>query len=110
MKSAPIKYSLIRDDVVGKRNLDDSFNLSSAEVTRVEVPHHASGGVQLVPVSCSIDLTWRRPHSNSTHSTMFYVVSKEVLDIDMYLGYEDSDKDSPSMYTNCSHDQAMPLG
>ena len=98
MKTAPITYSVIRDDVVGKRNLEDSFSLSPAEVAHVQVPHRVSGGVQTVPVSWSIDLTWRRPHSDSTHSTVFYLVPKEVLDIDMCLGYDDSGDASPGVY------------
>jgi hypothetical protein len=110
MKSAPIKYSVIRDDVVGKRNLDDSSNLNSAELIQVEVPHRASGGIQIVPTSWSIHLTWRRPHSDSTHSTMFYVVSRDVLDIHMYLGYQDSREDSPGVYSQCSNVSAMLFG
>jgi len=98
MKTAPITYSVIRDDVVGKRNLEDSFSLNPAEVAHVQVPHRVSGEVQLVPVSWSIDLTWRRPHSDSTHSTVFYLVPKEVLDIDMCLGYDDSGDASPGVY------------
>jgi hypothetical protein len=107
MKSAPIKYSVIRDDVVGRRNLEDSFPLSQAEVTDVEVPHRASGGVQLVQVHWSIDLTWRRPHSDSTHGTIFYLVPKEVLDVDMCLGCDDS---GPGVYIQCIDQRVRPFG
>jgi hypothetical protein len=109
MKTASITYSVIRDDVVGKRNLEESFGLSPAEVAQVPVPHRVSGGVQVVPVSWSIDLTWRRPHSDSTHSTIFYLVPKEVIDVDMYLGYDDSGDGGPGVYTQCNDYQAKPL-
>jgi len=99
MRSASIKFSVIGGDVVGKRNLEDSFNLSQAEFTHVEVPHRVTGETQLVPVSCAIELTWRRPHRNTTHNTLFYVVPKEVLDIDILLGYEDSGEGIAGVYT-----------
>lgn len=110
MKTASITYSVIRDDVVGKRNLEESFGLTHADIAHVQVPNRVSGQAQLIPVSWSIGLTWRRPHSDSTHSTTFYLVPKEVLDIDMYLGSDDSGEGSPGVYTQCNDYQVRPFG
>ena len=99
MKDASIMYSVIRDDVVGKRNLEESPGLVQAEVTHVDVPHRPSGQNQLVPVSCAIELTWRRPHSDSTHNTLFYVVPNGAIDTDILLGYKDSGEGIAGVYT-----------
>jgi len=99
MRPALIKHSVIRGDVVGRRQLEDSFNISQAGLTHVEVPHRVTGELRLVPVSCAIELTWRQPHSNSTHETLFYVVPKETLDIDILLGYDDSGQEIAGVYT-----------
>jgi len=99
MRPASIKHSVIRGDVVGRRHLEDSFNISQADLTHVEVPDRVTGELRLEPVSCAIELTWRQPHSNSTHETLFYVVPKETLDIDILLGYDDSGQEIAGVYT-----------
>jgi hypothetical protein len=98
MKLAPIKYSAIRGDVVQKRGLDAMCTLIQSEVNEVYVPRRAAVGFDLVPASCSIELTWRRPRSDSTHSTIFYVVPQEALDTDILLGYEDSGEGYTGVY------------
>ncbi|EDU45108.1 predicted protein [Pyrenophora tritici-repentis Pt-1C-BFP] len=90
MKTAPIKYSVIRDDVVVKRKLNVAYSLSPAEEQEIYVPCRMTGNLQLVSVEWCIELTWRRPDSEATHSTMFYVVPKDRLGPDMLLGFEDS--------------------
>jgi hypothetical protein len=99
MRSASIEHSVIREDIVGRRNLDDTSNVSRAELDHVEVPHRVTGAFQPVRVSFAIELTWRRPHSGSTHDTLFYVVPKDALDIDMLLGYKDSNEEVAGVYT-----------
>ena len=90
MNTAPIKYSVIREDVVVERSLNDAYSLIPAEVQQIYVPCRAAESPQLVSVEWCIQLTWRRPDSQATHSTLFYIVPKVLLESDMLLGFEDS--------------------
>ena len=98
MKFAPIQYSVLREDVVFARHIDATCELNEPEPNEVYVPRRDGKGVELALASCSIKLTWRRPRRNSTHQTIFYVVPKEALDIDVLLGYEDSGEGNPGVY------------
>lgn len=102
MEIAPIKHSVMREDVVRKRNLISS--LTPIDEFVVFVPHPTGPGPQRqVSVSHCATLEWRRPHSQATHSTTFYIVPNDILDIDIVLGYEDYGPTSgahPCFYTN----------
>ena len=100
MNTAPIKYSVIREDVVLKRNLHAAYSLSPIEEQQIHVPCRATENLQLVSVEWCIELTWRRRDSEATHSTMFYVVPKGLLEPDMLLGSEDSGEDIQGV---CKH-------
>jgi hypothetical protein len=108
MKPAPIKHSVIRDDVVHERNLDN--HLTQADELQVTVPQISNPDTQIyVRVFECVTLTWRRHNSNSTHSTKFYVVPKSALAIDVLLGYEDSGGYGGGVYTTPSTPYASPL-
>ena len=105
MKTAQIRHSIIREDVAHKRSLNASIN--QEEETQVFVPCTSNPeDYTEIRVSESITLIWRRPNSNSTHSTTFFLVSKNVLNTDVVLGYEDSGEGSSGVYTcfpcNCT--------
>ncbi|KAH7381151.1 hypothetical protein DE146DRAFT_623977 [Phaeosphaeria sp. MPI-PUGE-AT-0046c] len=61
-------------------------------VTRSDTPHI----LEQVQTKCSIKLVWRRPPSNRSRETIFYVVSSESLDTDVLLGYQDSEQVHPN--------------
>lgn len=100
MNTASIKYSVIREDVVFKRNLNAAYSLSPVEQLQIQVPCLATGDLQLVSVGWCIELTWRRRGSEATHSTMFYMVPKGLLELDMVLGSDDSGEDIQGV---CKH-------
>ncbi|KAF2686955.1 hypothetical protein K458DRAFT_402477 [Lentithecium fluviatile CBS 122367] len=87
MRNEPIMHSVMREDVARKRKI----TTSRAEECYVSVPHPTVARAHTqVPVLECATVEWRRPQSNSTHSTTFYIVPRDVLDIDILLGYEDS--------------------
>ena len=98
MRTAHIKHSVIRQDIVHNRHLLGSLNQlepSYVSVTRSATPHARKE----VQTSCSIELEWSRPHSEMTHRTTFYLVSGDALDTDVLLGYDDSGEGASGMYT-----------
>lgn len=96
MRTAPVEHSLIGEDVVVERELRTS--LAEVEETRVSVPSGTdSDYFEDVQVSFSIHLTWRRPSSNLSHATLFYVVPKGMIDSDLVLGSIDSGKTTSGM-------------
>lgn len=88
--AAPIQHSVIREDIIHRRNLTGNLEWinppQNVLVTHSGTPHIP----REVTVRCSVELTWRRPNSESTHSTKFYIVPGAMLDTDVLLGYEDS--------------------
>jgi len=104
MSTAPIKYSVIREDVVVERNLNAAYSLRQAEEQQIYVPCREAEKLQLVSVEWCIQLTWRRPDSQATHSTLFYVVPKDILEPDMLLGFEDSGEETQGVCAHFSHD------
>lgn len=85
----------MREEVARRHNIATS----TAEEYTVSVPHNAAPHAHIqVLVSECVTLQWRRPQSNTTHNTTFYIVPKNVLDIDILLGYEDSGEDAPGVY------------
>jgi hypothetical protein len=98
MKSAPIKHSVIREDVVRERNLDN--HLTQTDELQVTVPPVSNPDTEIyVRVFECITLTWRRHNSNKTHNTKFYVVPQSALAIDVLLGYQDSGGYGGGVYT-----------
>ncbi|KAF2848340.1 hypothetical protein T440DRAFT_520037 [Plenodomus tracheiphilus IPT5] len=89
VRHAPIPHSVIHMAVVDRLNLND--NLAPIDRFQIPVLRSTAPGIHiLVHVSDSISLTWIRPGSDMTHKTTFYVVTGELLDIDVLLGQEDS--------------------
>ncbi|RII06786.1 hypothetical protein CUC08_Gglean010019 [Alternaria sp. MG1] len=110
MRLAQTRYSVIRGDVVQKRGLDTMCTLVQPDFNEVYVPSRTAAGFDLVPTSCSIELTWRRPRSDSTHNTIFYVVPQEALDTDLLLGCEDSGEGIPGAYIHIHYGQGRSFG
>jgi len=100
MRTAPIAHSLMREEVVHRRNLTAS--LVPAEECGVFLPYPAGSHAQKeVPVTYCAKLEWFRSGSNSTHSTTFYIVPREMqhmLDVDVLLGYKDSGEGASGVY------------
>ena len=97
MRIAAIEFSLIREDVAERIT---SIEPIEEDVHQVAVPNLANPGTSTkVRISTSMKLTWRRPKRDSTHRTTFYLVSRELLSIDVLLGYRDSGEGSPGVYT-----------
>lgn len=97
MRTAPIGHSLIGEDFVIERELQSS--LVEVNEFRLSVPRGADfGDHENVRVSLSISLTWRRPTSNSSHATKFYVVPKDTIDTDLLFGSVRSGPGAPGMY------------
>lgn len=88
MRTAPIEYSVIREDVVYER-LFRSASISPVPGERISLPCPGVSGDMLIS-SFWTELTWRRPDSDPTHKTAFYLVPRRLLDIDVLLGYRDS--------------------
>lgn len=88
LRTAHIKHSVIRQDVIHKRHLVG--NLISLPPAYVSITRSAT---PLIPeqaqTNCAIELEWRRPHSERSHCTTFYIVSGEALDADVLLGRDD---------------------
>lgn len=84
MRTGPIKHSLVRQELVHQRNLTGSINWD------VSITYNG------VCSMGSVELTWRRPKSASTHRTTCYVIPG--LKTDLYLGYEDSGEEAPGEY------------
>lgn len=96
MRAASIQYSLIREDVVLERGLRSS--LVKLDEFSVSVPHGTdTEDLEDIQVSFSISITWRRPGSNSTHATKFYVVPNDTIDTDLLLGNADSGQSTLGM-------------
>jgi hypothetical protein len=107
MRTAPIRHSVIRDAVL-TRSLNAS--LSPVEGYHVSVPDLTNPDIHRdVLVSYFTKLTWRRPSSDSTHSTTFYVVSRNVLDTDVLLGDEDSGEVTSGVYARFLCDHTRPF-
>lgn len=81
MRTALIKHSVIRQDLVFKRKLASNLN------REVSVSHNGISSIG------SLELQWCKPNRDSTHSTTFYVIPG--LETDLYLGFEDSGEGPP---------------
>jgi hypothetical protein len=97
MRTAPIRDSLIREEVVHERDLVSQ--LTRIEEHQVTVPFITNPGSYLpVLVFESITLTWRRHNSNKTHNTTFYVLPRSDMSADVLLGSQDSGEYSAGMF------------
>ena len=97
LKTAQIPHSVIREDAVTR--LGDSVVTDAEDNFQVMVPHPADPNLRrTVHVEESVTLTWRRPHSDATHDTTFFLVPKDMLNTDILLGYVDSGEGHPGVY------------
>jgi hypothetical protein len=92
LKTAPIEYS-----VIGLQMLSDGRicerEIKEIDEQQISIPQRGIPGTLVdVTVSFRVQLTWRRTRtkSNASHSTTFYLVRQEFLDIDILLGSLDS--------------------
>jgi hypothetical protein len=98
MRTANVEHSVIRQDIVLKRHLNgipNQLDQCYVTVTQSTTPHL----LEEVQAGSSIDLDWRRPHSEITDRTTFYIVSGDALDTDVLLSCHDSGGSSSGMYT-----------
>jgi hypothetical protein len=90
MRPAPIDYSVIGEHLFAHGRISDSHK-EEIDPQQMLVPYRGvAGSFRQVLVSYRAELTWKRAKSNSTHSTVFYLVPTEFLDIDVLLGNPDS--------------------
>jgi hypothetical protein len=108
LKNAAIEFSLIREDIANERIT--STAPIEGDHHHIVVPNTVNPETCAeVRISESITLTWRRPRSDSTHRTTFFLVSRDVLSTDVLLGYKDSGEGSPGVYARSCCDFIKPL-
>lgn len=89
MRNAQIELSVISEHMFDEGRICES-HITSVPRQVISVPRPGLPGSFLnVSVSSCAKLTWKRPGSR-THSTTFYLVPPDMLDIDVLLGCEDS--------------------
>jgi hypothetical protein len=99
MMLAPIEYSVISEQMFDAGRICDS-NIEELEGEEISVPKRGSlGMLAQVTVYSRAKLTWKRSKSNATHTTMFYLVHQEFLDVDLLLGSLDSGEGT-SLFTH----------
>jgi hypothetical protein len=92
LKPAPIMYSVIGQHMFSAGRICES-EIQEIDKQQISVPQRGVPGTFVdVTVSSCAELTWKRIRSTSkaSHSTLFYLVSQEYLDIDVLLGSPDS--------------------
>jgi hypothetical protein len=92
LKTAPIEYSVIGQHMLSDGRINES-EIEEIDERRIAIPQRGIPGTLIdVTVSLRVQLTWRRTRtkSNASHSTTFYIVRQEFLDIDVLLGSPDS--------------------
>jgi hypothetical protein len=90
MMLAPIEYSVISKQMFDAGRICDS-NIEELDEEKISVPRRGAPGILTqVTVSSRAKLTWKRSKSNASHTTMFYLVHQEFLDVDLLLGSLDS--------------------
>jgi hypothetical protein len=96
IRTANIEHSVIRHDIVHKRHLSgaiERLNGCYVSVTQSATPHLQR---QVQAFSC-INLDWRRPNSDITQRSTFYLVPRGELDTDVLLSYHDSGENGSGM-------------
>ncbi|KAH7066425.1 hypothetical protein BKA63DRAFT_161453 [Paraphoma chrysanthemicola] len=97
MKTAQIRDSVIREEVVHERDL--ASHLTQIDQHQVAVPSITTPGSYLTAsVYECITLTWRRHNSNKTHNTTFYVLPRSDMSADILLGFQDSGEYGAGMF------------
>jgi hypothetical protein len=90
MRMAQTEHSVIGEHMFQDGRICED-NITSIPEQRVAVPiRNSPGASKDVFVSSTAKLTWTRPRSSATHSTVFYLVPSENVDIDVLLGCHDS--------------------
>lgn len=89
MRTAQVAFSVIGEHMFSEGRIGD-FNTRTIPEQSIHLPRRGFPGAFVnVTVTACVRLTWQRPRSR-THSTWFYLVPEEMLDIDVLLGYDDS--------------------
>lgn len=85
MRTANVRHSLIRDDLIARHKLD--INPRPSDYPTVLLPEGYEARV-----SYCVELQWERQGLDTcgTHSTPFFAVPANRIDTDIILGYEDS--------------------
>ncbi|KAF1919371.1 hypothetical protein BDU57DRAFT_512432 [Ampelomyces quisqualis] len=90
MRTAQIEYSVIGEHMFQDGRICEDHVIAITE-QRLAVPiRNSPGASKDVVVSSAAKLTWVRPRSSASHSTTFYLVPSENVDIDVLLGCHDS--------------------
>jgi hypothetical protein len=90
MMLAPIEYSVISEQMFDNGRICDS-NIEEIDEEEISVPRRGAPGLlSQITVSSRAKLTWKRSKSNASHTTMFYLVHQQFLDVDLLLGSLDS--------------------
>jgi hypothetical protein len=92
LRTAPIEYSVIGQHMFSDGRISKS-EIEELDERQISIPQRGTPGTFVdVAVLFRVQLTWRRTRtkSNASHSTTFYLVGQEFLDIDILLGSPDS--------------------
>lgn len=95
MKLAQTNYSVIGEHMIKEGRIPGN-NVEDIDEQWISIPKKGAPGSSVsVKVTSCAELTWKRMKptrfmSQASHSTVFYLVAQELLDIDVLLGNADS--------------------